>query len=116
MNCKEIEVITPLGAAVAFGKSGEAVRRAARVGHVRTQCSLMITGAQVRMLDLESAISYWKPKNHPERLLRLEQDLEYMRELAFTFRCPDSAEEFKVLHAFPCVITHDFNVTPDLEG
>ena len=51
--------MTPLACSVLFGRSGEAVRRAAREGHIRTRLALTLTAKKVRLIDFESARDYW---------------------------------------------------------
>lgn len=55
-----IDVLTPLGAVFLTGYSTEAVRVATVQGHVRTRGVLQTGKRPVRLLDLESVLSYWK--------------------------------------------------------
>ena len=60
-----IDVLTPMAACVLFGRSGEAIRRACREGHVHTQLALAFTGKQIRLIDLKSAVNYWGDEAWP---------------------------------------------------
>lgn len=114
MNTKSIDVLTPLAACTLFGRSGEAVRRAAREGHVHTRASLMLTAKQIRLIDLKSALAYWgRPGG--VGIPPLEHSLQDMRAYGFTFRPDPHSPELQVLHPYPAVIRHEFNLTPDLD-
>ena len=53
-------VLTPLGAAILAGITVEAVRVAAVQGHVRTCGELHFGSHPVRLIGLDSAVSYWR--------------------------------------------------------
>ena len=65
-----IEVLTPLACSVLFGRSGEAVRRAAREGHIRTRLTVTLTAKKVRLIDFESARDYWGSHELDKHALR----------------------------------------------
>ena len=93
-----IDVLTPLGACVLFGRSGEAVRRAVREGHVATPFSLSFTSKEVRMIDLKSACSYWAKGLMPTR-----EAIARMRDFGVILRF--GGIEYAVLHPSPLVQT-----------
>ena len=100
-----IQVLTPLGASYLFGRSGEAVRRAAREGHVRTRVALAFTAKQVRLLDLQSCINYWAEDPWPTHREPLDVALAQMRRYGITLR--DGMTDYEVLHSFPLAATGD---------
>ena len=65
-----IEVLTPLACSVLFGRSGEAVRRGARGGHIRTRLIVKLTSKPIRLIDFESARDYWSPHELDMHALR----------------------------------------------
>ena len=97
------QVLTPLAAAVLFGRSGEAIRLAARAGQVETPVTIMLTEKEVRCIDLESALSYWdfeKCRNDPGADLQLE--LDQMRSWGITVT-DSSGLSYRVLSPFPAM-------------
>ena len=94
------EVLTPLGAAVLFRRSGEAIRRAVREGLVESPFTISWTGKNVRMIDLESAAFYWgvdtdkSPKSCLSELVRMREDA-----VLLTF----GDKTYRVLHPCPAV-------------
>ena len=74
-----IEVLTPLAACALFGKSAEAVRRAAREERVIELFELWLTEKRVRLIELQSAIKYWARDPWPTYLEPLEEQLDRMR-------------------------------------
>ena len=108
MNDELREVLTPLGASVLFGKSGEAVRRAVENGSVQSPCALRFGERPIRLLDLESAIAFW------HRSRPLEAALQDMRFKGITFAGQvqigndgpvkdDDLCMFRILHPVPLV-------------
>ena len=75
---RERECITPVAACALFGKSAEAVRRAVAEGLVTTSCELNFGANPIRLLDLDSAITYWHRSGQPS-LRPIEHDLNLMR-------------------------------------
>ena len=73
------DVLTPLAACYLFGKDESTVRLAVLRGHVYSPFSFWLTGKEIRMLDLKSAIAYWGVKNVAARGQNLEHELEQMR-------------------------------------
>ena len=100
-----VQVLTPLAASVLFGRSGEAVRRAAREGHVRTRLALAFTAKQVRLLDLRSAVRYWAEDPWPSYREPLESALASMRRCGVTLRY--AATDYEVLHPYPLAAMGD---------
>ena len=76
---QETEVLTPLACSVLFGRSGEAVRTAARKGLVASPFSFWFDAREIRMVDLQSAIAYWGAENVTARGQNLDQELEELR-------------------------------------
>ena len=74
-----IDVLTPLAASYLFGRSAEAVRTAARKGHVKSPFSFWFDGKEIRMLDLESARAYWGTDNVTSRGQNVKHELDQMR-------------------------------------
>lgn len=89
------EVLTPLAAAALFGKSGEAVRLAARLGHVHAPVSFYLGSKEIRCIDLQSAIGYWNGGGHKN----IDADLEEMRFYGVTIS-DSSGLSYKVLTPF----------------
>ena len=99
---KPIEVLTPLGACFLFGRSGEAVRRAVRKGHVETPFSLKFSAKEIRMIDLQSAIAYWAEAPWPFRP-PLDVQINEMRHNGITVRF--DGMEYDILHLWPLAYT-----------
>ena len=109
-----IDVLTPLGACYLFGRSGEAVRRAVREGHVDTPFSLLITAKAVRLIDLKSAIKYWAADPWPSYNRPMETEIAEMRRNGFTLKY--STSEYALLHPYPLVVFgSSADMLPDLE-
>ena len=53
------ELLTPLAARTLFSKSGEAIRKAVRLGHVAAPFTLRANERDVALIDLGSAVDYW---------------------------------------------------------
>lgn len=70
---REIDVLTPLGAALLTGRSTEAVRVATVQGHVRTRGVIQAGKHPVRLIDLHSALSYWKLSPDDPRVDQLKE-------------------------------------------
>lgn len=99
-----IQVLTPLAACALFGRSGEAVRRAAREGLVRTRLELLLTATPVRLLDLQSALDYWAENPWPAWREPLVSEVRRMRGYGLTVHAAD--EWYQVLHPWPLVDVH----------
>lgn len=108
-----IEVLTPIAACVLFGRSGEAVRRAVREGHVRTPFSLAFTAKEVRLIDLQSAAAYWST----ERGIGLapwETEIAEMRRYGTVIQVHET--EYAILHPYPLIATGTkVGALPDME-
>ena len=99
MKPREIDVLTPLAASVLFGKSNEAVRRAAAEGHVKTSCVLEFSHKRrVRLLDLNSAKAYWLRGERPSFLEWFESEVEGMRRHGITFARSLALPHYRILH------------------
>ena len=75
---KFTEVLTPLAASYLFGRSAEAVRTAARKGHVASPFSFWFNGKEMRMLDLNSALDYWGRDTASRGSRNLKDELRQM--------------------------------------
>ena len=100
-----IDVLSPLACSVLFGRSGEAVRRAAREGHVMTMFVLVPTAKQIRFLELQSAIKYWAEKPWPSYCEPLEKQIVDMRRMGVTIEIDGT--RFNVLHPYPMAVFGD---------
>lgn len=98
-----IDVLTPLGACVLFGRSGEAVRRAVREGHVATPLSLSFTAKEIRLIDLKSARRYWAEDPWPTYRRPFKEEIAEMRRFGVTLKF--GGIEYAVLHPSPLVHT-----------
>lgn len=96
-----IEVLTPLGACVLFGRSTEAVRRAAREGKVRTELVIDFEARPVRLVELQSALQYWKRPNYSGNY---ERGLSSLREAAPVLEV--SGQRYKILHPWALARVH----------
>ena len=103
MKNKPIKVLTPLGACFLFGRSGEAVRRAVREGHVETPFSLKFSAKEIRMIDLQSAIAYWAEVPWPTYSKPLDVQINEMHDTGITVRF--RGMEYDILHLWPLVYT-----------
>ena len=103
MKNKPIEVLAPLGACFLFGRSSEAVRRAVREGHVETPFSLKFSAKEIRMIDLQSAIAYWKEGPWLPYLRALDVQIKEMRYNGITVRF--EGMEYDILHLWPLAYT-----------
>ena len=63
------EVLTPLAATVLFGISNAAVRAARLQGKVKPELTLSITAKDVHLINLESALRYWRLPEAMQRTL-----------------------------------------------
>ena len=97
-----IDVLTPVAAAVLFGKSDEAVRRAVAEGLVRSPVALQFFGTQpIKLIDLESAREYWMRARRPSWQEPFDREVERMRGCGITFNDTWEIERYHVLHPFP---------------
>ena len=93
-----IDILTPLAASVLFGRTGEAVRTAARKGHVVSPFALAFTAKMIRLLDLESAREYWAESAAEN----LEGQLSDMRRIGMTIEV--SAQKYRILHPHRLIV------------
>ena len=70
-----LELLTPLAAAELFKKSGATVRRAILEGHIIAPYKLQVTARPVKLIDLPSALKYWKNDYRDD----LDSDIDRMR-------------------------------------
>lgn len=91
-----IEVLTPLATCVLFGRSIDAVRTAAKRGHVASRFSMLFTDKQIRFLDLHSAVSYW---GEPDQATELEHFR--LNGFEFSYCC----QPYRILHPYPLIAT-----------
>ena len=97
---RPIEVLTPLAACVLFGRSIDAVRTAAKRGHVASRFSMLFTGKQIRFLDLRSAVAYWGEQADQAA------ELERFRRYGFEFRIDwEPWQPYRILHPYPLIST-----------
>lgn len=96
-----IDVLTPVAAAVLFGKSDEAVRRATAQGRVRSPVALHLLAQPVRLIELKSARAYWMKTARPSYLEPYDREVERMRSCGITFTDSWEIEHYRVLHPFP---------------
>ena len=95
-----IEVLTPLAACVLFGRSIDAVRTAAKRGHVASRFSMLFTDKQIRFLDLHSAVAYWGEQADQAT------ELERFRLNGFEFRIDwEPWQPYRILHPYPLIST-----------
>ena len=94
---RPIEVLTPLAACVLFGRSIDAVRTAAKRGHVASRFSMMFNAKQIRFLDLHSAVAYWGEQ--ADQATELERFRRYGFEFSFVF------QTYRILHPYPLIVT-----------
>ena len=97
-----IEVLTPIAACVLFGRSIDAVRTAAKRGHVASRFSMMFNAKQTRFLDLRSAVAYWGEQAYHAT------ELEHFRHMGFEFSFDwQPSQPYRVLHPYPLIATGD---------
>ena len=96
-----IDVLTPVAAAVLFGKSDEAVRRATASGLVRSPIALQFGATPVLLIELESARAYWAKGKWPTYREPYEREVERMAQCGITFTDSGRIERYRVLHPFP---------------
>ena len=114
MRPKEKDVLTPIAASVLFGRSNEAVRRATSEGHVTTACVLEFSAKRrVRLLNLESAKSYWLRGERPSYRESFEDEVQRMRLNGISFERSATATRFRILHPFPLMILGSLAKDPD---
>ena len=90
MADREIDVLTPLGAALLTGRSTEAVRVATVQGHVRIRGVTQAGKHPVRLIDLKSALSYWDMSDdHPK--------VERMKEMGGTVLEDEDGFRYRIL-------------------
>ena len=96
---KITDVLTPLAASYLFGRSGEAVRTAARKGHVASPFSFWFDGKEIRMLDLKSALDYWGRDTASRGFKNLENELRQMRSYGKHVTVDIFGDKYRILHA-----------------
>ena len=94
-----IDVLTPLAASYLFGRSGEAVRTAARKGHVASPFSFWFDGKEIRMLALNSALDYWGREAASRGSRDLEDELREMRSYGKGLTVEICGDKYRVLQA-----------------
>ncbi len=98
---KERDLLTPIGACVLFGKSGEAVRRAIKEKLVDVPVVLPFNTKQtIPLIDLESARRYWLRHPRPSYYGNLERQLNEMRVNGMTIYQSAALSHFRVLHPY----------------
>ena len=96
-------VLTPLAAAALFGKSGEAIRLAAREGKVETPVTFQLGEKPIRCIDLQSALAYWNfVDSRKDPGADLERELDQMRFWGITVT-DSSGLSYRVLCPFPAM-------------
>ena len=95
------EVLTPQAAMALFGISASAVRQARLAGHVETRLTCYVTDRPVHLLNLSSAVSYWKDKRRED----FDAALESMRDTGHLLGVDMTL--FNVLHIRPFVVWKD---------
>ena len=103
------EVLTPQAATALFGISASAVRQARLSGHVDCRFTVDLTGRPLHLLDLQSAIEYWRDKKRDD----FADVLEDMRENGHVLGV--NGIGYNVLHDKPIVRLNDVEtvVVPD---
>ncbi len=113
LEVRPIDVLTPLAACALFGRSGEAVRRAAREGLVATPFSVAFTAKEIRLIDLSSATAYWgadQRSGHEP----FKTEVDRMRDYGVVIQFDE--HQYAVLHPFPLIATgRQVGLLSDLE-
>ena len=114
MRPTEKDVLTPIAASVLFGRSNEAVRRATSEGVVKTACVLEFSAKRrVRLIDLESAKSYWLRGERRSYRDSFEAEVQRMRGYGITFGRSAATTQFRILHPFPLMVPGSLVKDPD---
>ena len=92
------ELLTPAGAVSLFGVTNATVRTARLRGNVETGATLRVTGKDIHLLLLRSAIAYWQPAPHRNQDA-IRRELKRMREFALTIWLPP--HYYNILHPAP---------------
>ncbi len=100
----EIEVLTPLGAAVLSGRTLGAVAKAVRERRVKAPVTLMFLGKEIRLVELASALQYWKAEKHVFH----KRTLGELRQFSFAIEYDDF--RYRVLHCMPPIFTNNLGV------
>lgn len=89
------ELLTPKAAASLFGITPTAVRQAVRNGHVHVsyRVSSSLAGRTTNLLDMHSALDYWRGRCPDD----IEDQIESMRRECMTFAI-DNGLCYNVLH------------------
>ena len=96
-----IDVLTPAAAAVLFGRSDEAVRRAVAERLVDSPIALQFGVQAIRLIELESARAYWMRSERPSYMEPFAAEVRRMRSCGITFTDSWEMDQFRVLHPFP---------------
>ena len=99
-----IEVLTPFGAAVLSGRTQGAVAKAIRERRVKAPVTLTFLGKEVRLVELASALDYWRAADlsfHKQTLADLQR---------FSFIIEYDGFKYRVLHGMPPIFTDNFGV------
>ena len=93
-----LELLTPLAACNLFEKSAPTVRRAVADKLVYSPFVLHVSGKPVRLIDLRSAIAYWRVVHSEQRLkeMRSNGNLMWIEE-----------REYNILHPEPLITRGD---------
>ena len=100
----EIEVLTPFGAAVLSGRTQGAVTKAVRERRVKAPVTLMFLGKEVRLVELASAMDYWKAADHRFH----ERTVAELRHFSFVIEY--DGWRYRVLHGMPPIFTDNYGV------
>ncbi len=102
------EVLTPLAAVNLFNITPAAVRAARNTDKVHAPFALWITDREVELIDLQSALDYWRRHVDPPEL---KDQLKNMRENGHTLAVDQTV--YNVLHVRPLV---SLSNASELEG
>ena len=104
---KEIELLTPFGAVVLFGRSSPTVRLATREGKVRTEIAFCLESRPVRLITLKSAIEYWSTD-----YIGFESELRHLHDGSFVLEV--HGKRYRVLHPTGMLATRDPNTDTEI--
>jgi len=105
MKPKPKDVLSPLAACVLFGKSGEAVRRAIKTGHVASFALEFSSKRAIHLIDLESAKAYWMRGERASYLGSLSAEIERMRFNGITISKSNARTSYRILHPFELMLS-----------
>lgn len=96
LQTMQSELLTPGAAAYLFGISEAAVRAARLRGDVQSPVAVGITGKDVHLLDVRSALNYWGATRSPDL-----RELDRMRRNGITMSVDEDV--YHILHTRPVV-------------